>query len=222
MRKLLIFMGFLLLTFFCFNISAKATSDGTENLPLEEEKTEEVIEDTVTEEKTIEEKFEAIFNELEKLTTQDENWFENAIIDKLISLLMGLFGTICVVLVYLKKNKLVTGDLIGAITNNKTTSDDLSKEVTKALNALKESAEQLGVSKELINNVESVINDFKEDVNKKVESLASQVSQLNKDNATIIEILKIAFANNELLVKNGFANEIIKVVDKYDTNKGEN
>lgn len=186
----------------------------------EEVETQNETEETQTgEEMTPSELMDAIKGEIDRLTATDANWFENAIIEKIITFFMGLFGALGTVVVYLKKVKVINGDVVKAMTNNKKSAEELHEEAKKAIEVVKQQAEELGVSKQLIDKLDSAIESYKEKINEEVTKLSNKVEELGADNKAIIEILKIAFANNELLVKNGFANSIVKVVEKYENGK---
>lgn len=166
--------------------------------------------------KEIRESISAILDSIDELKNGNVNWFEDELINHLITLLFGAGGTLIVLFIYLKKTKLVGADITSLITNGKKTDDALVEDFKAQIEFVKKQAVNLGIKEEQINKLEESTKNLIGNFNEKVAQLEEQLKEQKIQNNEILEIIKIAFLNNSDLVKNGYAEKIERLIEKYE------
>ena len=164
----------------------------------------------------IRESISAILDSIDELKAGNVNWFEDELINHLISLIFGAVGAFAVALIYLKKTKLVGTDITSLITKGKKTDEALMEDMRAGVEFVKQQAIQLGIKEEQINKLEESTKKLIGNFDEKVAVLEEQLNNQKIQNNEILEILKIAFLNNSDLVKNGYAAKIERLIEKYE------
>jgi hypothetical protein len=186
----------------------------------EDENTEVIEGDATSENETnyseIRQAISEILDSIDELKNGNVNWFEDELINHLISLVFGAVGAFVVALIYLKKTKLVGTDITSLITKGKKTDEALMEDMKAGVEFVKQQAIQLGIKEEQINKLETHINNLLGNFNERVNVLESQLKDQKNQNNEMLEILKVAFLNNPELVRNGYANKIEGIISKYE------
>lgn len=220
-KRLFIFLSVVIMLFITimFTTLKVNAGEGDEEIP-NEETTTEVNENEVTEDTQsyaeIRESISEILDSIDELRNGNVNWFEDELINHLLSLLFGAAGTLVVILIYLKKTKLVGTDITSLITQGKKTDEALFEDIKTQVDFVKQQATNLGISKEQINKLEEATKNLIGNFNEKVEGLETQLKEQKVQNNEILEIIKIAFLNNPELVKTGYAAKIEGIINKYE------
>lgn len=221
-KRLFIFLSVVIMLFITimFTTLKVNAGEGDEELPNEEETTTEVNENEVTEDSKnyaeLRESIADILDSIDELKKGNVNWFEDELINHLITLALSVVGTIIVILIYFKKTKLINTDITSLITNGKKTDDDLAKDFATNIEFVKKQAEELGIKQEQIEKVENSVKNLMDNFNNKVVQLENQLKEQNIKNTELLEIVKIAFLNNPELVKTGYASKIEGIINKYE------
>ncbi|MBQ7308218.1 MAG: hypothetical protein IJW82_06815 [Clostridia bacterium] len=155
-------------------------------------------------------------------------WFNDEVIPALISLGVSILAIITAFQPVLKT--ISSGVMIFKSSKNeydKTTEKVLAtqKEITEFKTQAIDSLTHLKNELILTNNDnKNQIKEIQEDMIKKLNSMQEELNYSKKEIDTLLEIIKIGFCNNSELVKNGYAREIIKVVNNNGSkeNKKEN
>ena len=184
-----------------------------EPIDTETNETESATEKDVAE---IRESISAILDSIDELKAGNVNWFEDNLINHLITAAIGLVSTVVVVIIYLKKTKLVGIDITSLITQGKKTDEALVEDFKAQIEFVKKQATNLGIKEEQINKLELATNNLMKSFEAKVAVLEEQINSQKTQNNEILDILKIAFLNNPDLVKNGYAEKIERAIDKYE------
>lgn len=221
-KRLYLIIMFLFFIICLVFFSVKTNAEEGEEIPNEEENVinEEDVKNTeVSEYQELRDSLSQLIESIEEIKNSDDiNWFENELINYIFTTLFSIVGTIIVILLYFKKTKLINTDLIALITNNKKTSEELTEEMKTQIEFVKKQAVDLGVKEELITKVETSVSNLMDNFNNKVSELENKLKEQKVQSDELAEIIKIAFLNNTDLVKNGYADKIKKVIEKYENN----
>lgn len=221
MKKLIYFLLFL-----AMGLLITITLSSTHVYALENEESEEqnetnieTNENEVTTEKDVQEireSISAILDSIDELKEGNINWFEDQLINHLLSFLFGAGGTLFIILIYLKKTKLVNSDITKLITKGEKTDDALMKDLKIGVDLIKQQTTSLGIKEEQVNKLIESTNGLVKHFEEKASQLEEQLKQQKVQNNEILEIIKIAFLNNTDLVKNGYAEKIERLIEKYE------
>lgn len=192
---------------------SEETNEGETNTDTNEDEVAESEDDKYAE---IRESISAILDSIDELKAGNVNLFEDKLINHLITTALGVVGTLAVVFIYLKKNKVIASDITSLITNGKKTDEALVEDFKAQIEFVKKQAIELGVKEEQINKLEESTKKLIGNFDEKVAVLEEQLNNQKIQNNEILEILKIAFLNNSDLVKNGYAAKIERLIEKYE------
>ncbi len=209
----IVMMLVITITFSTLKVNAE---EGEEEVP-NEETTTETNENEVTEDYAeLRQSIAEILDSIDELKEGNVNWFEDELINHLISLVVCVVGTLVVISIYLKKTKLVGLDIMKLVTKGQKTDEDLIEDIKANVEFVKQQAIELGIKEEQINKVETSVQNLINNFNDKVALLEEQLKEQKVQNNEILEIIKIAFLNNPELVRTGYASKIEGIINKYE------
>lgn len=188
--------------------NTEKTEENTENTEDTENKEDETTENETTEDETENtEDDEEIETEEQELGFIEENW------KVLVASLLGTFGGVGGLLVFILKAIKSSNSVIGKLKERETEDSDKQEKLTKLSNELTEAESKL-------NNAISQLKEYETKFENKMEELydlsKEELLTMHKEFEVLLKSIKLMVNNDENLVKKGIAELINKTINEKE------